>query len=225
YRGAAVIFARPDDALPLLREAYRREQDPEAKLVYAHILAVLGDPTGVDTLAAKVDEYTDWDQGWNYRGMGQFGSALSPLDRYIIALGRAGDRRALPVILRKLKKLTPESEFSHHRAVALALEMLGDPRAAAPLAELLSMPGMTGYVQRTIDDAKRIDAASPGGTNTVAPRRDALRELGLARALFRCGDYNGVGKRILQAYTEDLRGHFARHAKAVLDAAASENDE
>ncbi|WP_460168421.1 FAD-dependent oxidoreductase [Thermostilla marina] len=225
YHGAAVIFARPDDALPLLREAYRQEQDPEAKLIYAHILAVLGDPTGVDTLAAKVDEYTDWDQGWNYRGMGQFGSALSPLDRYIIALGRSGDPRALPVILRKLKKLSPESEFSHHRAVALALEMLGDQRAAQPLAELLSMPGMTGYVQRTIDDAKRIDAASPGGTNAVAPRRDALRELGLARALFRCGDYNGLGKRILQAYTEDLRGHFARHAKAVLESAAPRSQE
>jgi hypothetical protein len=40
----------------------------------------------------------------------------------------------------------------------------------------------------------------------------------LARALYRCGDYDGVGRKILEAYTHDLRGHFARHAKAVLEA-------
>jgi hypothetical protein len=38
----------------------------------------------------------------------------------------------------------------------------------------------------------------------------------LARALFRCGDYQGVGKKILESYTQDLRGHLARHAQAVL---------
>jgi hypothetical protein len=34
----------------------------------------------------------------------------------------------------------------------------------------------------------------------------------------RCGDYQGVGKKILESYTKDLRGYLARHAKAVLEA-------
>jgi len=51
----------------------------------------------------------------------------------------------------------------------------------------------------------------------VQTRRDSIRELSLARALYRCGDYGGIGEQILRAYTEDLRGHLARHAQAVLN--------
>ena len=57
----------------------------------------------------------------------------------------------------------------------------------------------------------------PGGTNAEQTRRESLRELMLARALYRCGDDNGVGEKILREYTQDLRGHLARHAQAVLE--------
>lgn len=217
YEGAAVVLAHADIAHPLLREAYQKAATEEERLIYAHVLATLGDPLGLDTLIAEVTKSSGWDQGWDYRGMGQFGSALSRLDQLIIALGRTRDPRALPAILEKLRLLKPESEFSHFRAVALALEMIGDPRAAQPLAELLTTPGISGYVHRTIEDAIRFDQASPGGTNAVKTRRDSIRELSLARALYRCGDYGGIGEQILRAYTEDLRGHLARHAKAVLE--------
>ena len=43
--------------------------------------------------------------------MGQFGVALSPLDNLIIAMGRAGDRRAVPVILEKAKLLSAQDDF------------------------------------------------------------------------------------------------------------------
>jgi len=43
-----------------------------------------------------------------------------------------------------------------------------------------------------------------------------LIELVLARALYRCGDYEGIGKKILSEYAHDLRGHYSRHAYAVL---------
>ncbi len=215
YKGAAVVSARPAVALPLLRAAYDRAEG-KAKLVYAHTLAVLGDATGVDTLIETVDSYASWDEGWNYRGMGQFGAALSPLDRYIVALGRAGQKKAIPAILRKLDQLDADSAFSHHRAVALALEMLADATAARPLANLLMKPKMTGYVHHTVQEARQRDQESEGGTNAVRPRRESMRELGLARALYRCGDYDKLGQHILTEYTEDLRGHFARHAKAVL---------
>jgi hypothetical protein len=211
-----VILARPDVALPLLRKAYTAA-DGEAKSIYAHTLAVLGDDTGLDVLIDQVRAHDAWDAGWNYRGMGQFGSALSPLDRMIVALGRAGNPEAIDAIVEKAELLTAESDFSHHRAVGLALELIGDRKGAEPLAALLTKPGVTGYVHYTVEDARQRDQESSGGTNAVQTRRDSLRELALARALYRCGDYGNMGRQILTDYKKDLRGHLARHAKAVLD--------
>jgi len=217
-KGVAVIMAHPQKALPLLRKAYAAA-DESRKPAYARVLCTMGDSTGLETLMARLRAAPKWDRGWNYRGMGQFGNALSPLDVLIVAMGRTRDRRAVPVILEKLELLSAESEFSHHRAVGLALELIGDRSAAEPLARLLAKPGMTGYAQTTIGIAKELGA--PGGTNAVAPRRESIRELALARALFRCGDHKGQGKKVLQTYTNDLRGHLARHALAVLQSAGS----
>ena len=186
-------------------------------MVYAHALAVLGNDTGVDLLMEEVRGYPTWDEGWNYRGMGQFGSALSPLDRLIVALGRAGNPKAIDAIVEKAELLTADTEFSHHRAVGLALELIRNRKAAEPLAALLTKPSMTGYVIYTVEDAREADQRSPGGTNAVQTRRESLREIALARALYKCGDYGNMGRQILTEYTKDLRGHFARHAKAVLE--------
>ena len=147
--------------------------------------------------------------------MGQFGRALSPLDELIVALGRTHDRRAVPAIVEKLRLLSAADAFSHHRAVGLALETIGDPAAAGPLAELLAKPGMSGHVHASIKIAR--ERGVPAGTNNaVETRRESLRELMLARAIYRCGDHEGVGEKTLRQYVEDLRGHLSRHAQAVL---------
>lgn len=65
--------------------------------------------------------------------------------------------------------------------------------------------------------ATAIQREVPGGTNAEVTRRESLRELLVARALYRCGDHEGMGRKILENYTGDLRGHLARHARAVLD--------
>ena len=212
YADLEIVLAQPQEAAPLLREAYASAEG-EAKLVYAHILGMMGDATGAEMLIAKVEAETDFDKGWNYVGMGQYGRSISPLDSYIIALGRTRDPRAVEPILKKVALLDARKEFSHHRAVAMALEAIGDPRAARPLADLLSKPGMTGYATTTVEEAKR--QVAPNATETV-PRNNSLRELVVARALYRCGDYSGVGKKILETYVRDLRGHYTRHAQAVL---------
>jgi ribulose 1,5-bisphosphate synthetase/thiazole synthase len=209
---ASAVFAQPGESLPLVRAAYEQAK-AEERLKYAWLLAMLGDATGVDTLLAEVAK-AKWDAGWNYKGMGQFGNALSPVDGQIVALGRAGDRRAVPVVLAKLNQLTADSEFSHFRAVGLALESLRDPSAAKPLADMLRRPGIAGYVHKSIADAQRLEV--PGGPNGEISRRTSLRELLLARALYRCGDYEGLGHKTLRNYAQDLRGHIARHAQAVL---------
>jgi len=212
--GASVITTHPDRAMPLL-EAAHAAAEGEDKLTYAKALAVLGSDLGLDTLIAKLQNTAEWDEGWNYRGMGQFGSALSPLDNLIIAIGRTRDPKAIPVIVEKLNMLDATQAFSHHRAVGLALELIGDKSAVEPLVELLSKPDMTGHVHTTVAIAK--EKGVPGGTNSEQTRRESLRELMLARALYRCGDCDGLGEQILRNYTQDLRGHLARHAKAVLE--------
>ncbi|MBN2476866.1 MAG: FAD-dependent oxidoreductase [Pirellulales bacterium] len=217
--GAAVILTHPQKALPMLEKAFAEAEGPD-KLAYARALGVMGRSTGLELLVAEVRKTPQWDQGWNYRGMGQFGAALSPLDNLIVAAGRTGQQAAVPAILEKAELLTAAHDFSHHRAVGLALELIGDPAAAAPLAALLKKPGISGHVQTTVDEA--IQRGAPGGTNAEQTRRESLRELLLARALYRCGDDNGLGKKTLEAYTKDLRGHLARHAKAVLEAGASQ---
>ena len=146
--------------------------------------------------------------------MGQYGASLSALDSAFIALGRTRDKRGLTAILDKVGQLDEESEFSHCRAVAMALETLGDIAATQALANLLQKPGIMGHAFTEIEQARLRTPASPTDTQT---RNHSLRELILARALYRCGDYEGLGEKILTEYARDLRGHYARHAQEILN--------
>ncbi len=210
--GAAVVLASPEQSLPLVRDVYRKA-DAQRKLGYAKVLGMMGDATGLATLIEAVEGIPQWDEGWDFRAGGQFGHAMSPLDCLMVAIGRTRSPEAVPVILDKLALLSADTAFSHHRAAALALELIGDKRAAKPLAELLKKPDMAGYAHVSLERVRELDQG--GGPN--ATRRDSLRELLLARALYRCGDCEGLGAEILGNYAKDLRGHLARHAAAVLE--------
>jgi flavin-dependent dehydrogenase len=212
FNGLEILLTQPNYAIPLLRKAYKTAESEEAKLAYAHILGMFGDATGAETLLNAVRS-RQWDKGWNYTGMGQYGASLSPLDSLIVALGRTRDKRGLRPILEKVEQLDVKSEFSHCRAVAMALETLGDMSAAKPLAELLKKPGIMGHAFTEIEDAR---LRTPAGGSDTLTRNRSLRELILARALYRCGDYKGLGEKILKEYARDLRGHYARHAQAIL---------
>ena len=212
FNGIEVVFTQPEQALPLLRAAYASADSNQAKLTYAHVLGILGDPTGAAALADAV-KARQWDKGWKYTGMGQYGPSMSVLDSLIIALGRTRQKEAQEPILAKVRLLGPDDALSHHRAVAMALETLANPSAAPALAELLQKPGMTGHAYPDLSAATRSIPANPEDTST---RECSLRELMLARALYRCGDYEGLGEKILKEYAQDLRGHYARHALAIL---------
>ncbi|OHB64905.1 MAG: hypothetical protein A2Y76_12805 [Planctomycetes bacterium RBG_13_60_9] len=212
FEGIEILFAQSEQALPVLRDAYATAGSEQAKLTYAHLLGILGDPTGAVTLAETV-KAKEWDAGWKYTGMGQYGMSMSPVDSLIVALGRTRRGEALEPILAKVRQLGPEHALSHHRAVAMALETLANPAAAKPLAELLQQPGMSGHAYPDINVATRNIPPSPTDNTT---RECSLRELILARALYRCGDEQGLGERILRQYARDLRGPYARHALAIL---------
>ena len=217
YTGIAQVLTQPGTAVPLLREAWKKTDDEAAKLRYAHVLGLLRDGTGSTTLIKAVGA-AEWDKGWNFRGMGQFGATTSPVDNLVIALGRTGDKGAIPVLVEKTRQLTPESEFSHCRAVAMAFESIRDPRAAEPLADLLQKPGIGGHAFLEIQD---VIERSPASMTDNSTRNNSLRELILARALYRCGDRDGLGERILTKYASDYRGHYATHARAVLAGGSS----
>jgi hypothetical protein len=218
-RGLALIFANPERAKPRLRAALEAASENEKRVRYAQILALMHEPAGIEVLSEAVAS-AGWDAGWNYKGMGQFGPSMSPLDALLVALGTAGNPSSWAPILRKLESLPEDPEFSHCRALAMACERLHarhpDGRAAEGLARALERPGMSGHWH---GDLRTVQAALTENPNENAVRNRSLRELTLARGLFRCGDHNGLGRETLTAYADDLRGHYARHARAVLAAA------
>ncbi|MDR3198370.1 MAG: FAD-dependent oxidoreductase, partial [Planctomycetaceae bacterium] len=216
FKGSANLLWHPNESIPLLQKAYHESASPENKLAYAMVLAGMYDPTGADALLSAVKSAENWDKGWNFRGMGQFSWASSPLDRYIMMLGRTKDPRGATIISELLKKLKADDDFSHHRACYLALEWIGDKSVAPVIAEHLKKPGVAGYVHRDLDTARKWDQADPRGGVAEKSRRDSLIEIGFARALYRLGDVDGLGRKILEDYSKDLRGYFSRHANEIL---------
>jgi len=212
YSGISKVLVDVPTALPMLRKAYKACTDEEKKLRYAHVLGMLYDDTGADSLIQHLAQ-AKWDKGWNFRGMGQFGRTTSYIDNLLIALGRTKAEKGLPVVLEKLKELTVDSEFSHCRAVAIALENYDDPQAAMPLALFIKLPGMIGH---SFLEIQNVINRTPGNRVDTSTRNASLKELVLARALYRCGDYQDLGQNILKAYSEDYRGHYSRHAKSIL---------
>ncbi len=211
--GLEILIWDTDRSIPIIEEFFHMSRDEEHRLVYARILGMLDNPTGWEVIRKAVDGYDDWDEGWNFRGMGQFGKSLSYLDSLIIALGRSRQEEAVPSIVRLAKKLTPDSELSHFHAVAIALETIASHRGAEVLLQLLQMQGVTGHAMTNIETARKLTPASSVDNST---RNNSLRELFLGRALFKVGDLNGLGREILDTYSKDLRGHYYRHASGVL---------
>lgn len=205
YSELGVLMAAWDRAAPLLREACGAAPTSEGRLRCAHVLGIMGDGAGYDTLADTVANTAAFDS----ENIDSYFPCVTWLDSYIIALGRTRDRRATPIILEKLAALSSDEGggySSHCRAVCEALEQLGDPAAAQPLAQLLERCGGAADV---VTELKSVNGSSRG--------RNGVRNLIIARVLYRCGDWENRGRAALDAYASDLRGVYARHAKAVLE--------
>jgi len=216
YAGLSVLLTDFSRSIPLLKAALKQAKKPDDQLKYAHVLAMIGDATGEDLLIAKVQGMA-WDKGWNFRGMGQFNRSVSWVDSYIIALARAQSKKALPVLLEKARQLDATREFSHFRSIAMALEVVGDQQAAKVLADVLAKPEIAGHAVSMCQSATafpRFTTYQDKAGNEERTR--VLRELAIARALYRTGDFEGKGEAVLRAYAADPRGMYANHAKLVL---------
>ena len=220
YEGLSKVLNDTSRALPLLRAAYAAAAETDERLVYAHVLGLLGDATGRKTLEDKLASAESWDKGWNYKGMDQFGRSVSLLDSYVIALGRCGAETSFAPIDALARKLGGKSEYSHFRAVALALERLGDRRGAETLAALLALKGIAGHAFAPGDVAHKVPGYDKFATRNLGlgdmERSDCLRELCIARALYNLGDIDEKGANVLRAYAADPRKAYANHARQVL---------
>ena len=213
YKGLEILLTDKEQCKKLVSAEIKSATSPEAKAVYASILCILGDATYANVLKEKIAGYDGWDQGWHYTGMHQFGMCLSRLDAYIIALGKSGDKSSLDVILDKAEQLYPEDYFSHFRAVAMAAWSIGSKEAVPVLQKMLMMPGMRYHSINSYTEAREMIV--PNNID-VTFRNKALKELHIARALYDCGDKDGLGEEILTRYSTCLQGHYARFATEVL---------
>ena len=228
YRDLAKVLSDRTRARPLLERAYAAA-DAGARRVYAHVLGLVGSAAGWKDLVAALDGASAWDAGWNFRGMHQFGRSVSWMDSYLIALGACGralkgNAAVIGAVRRKAALLTDESRYSHFRAVAKAAEGIGDPALAPDLARLLALPKVGGHAL-----APRAVPPIAGYEKDIShlgvadqERSDCLRELSVARALFRLGDPTGAARKALEAYAADPRRVYAAHARAVLSGRLSD---
>lgn len=217
----AIIMSHKEVALPLIKIAHENAVG-RSKLLYAQVLGIFGHKEGVPTLLSYLKNFTEWDEKIYQGSMADYAHLPTPMDQIILALGYSGDKSCLPILLQWTDKLDTTITLSHHRSVALALERISDSSAAKHLADVLQKRGMQGYAMTQLKDVFTVFYNDCKGINTFQDsfnknRTNALREIVLARALYRCGDYKGLGKSILENYRKDMRGILARHANQILN--------
>lgn len=207
------VFTLPEAERNLrLIKAYSDSSTPGARRFFAFVLGILGLEQGRADLLEEVKE-TPWDEGWDYTGMGQFGSSMSPLDSRIIALGRCRSPEAIPPLVVKANELPADADFSHYRALAEALQTIGDASAVPALENLLQRPGISGH---TITSTRERLAKTTNNSTETQVRNASLIELHLATALHGLNPQHPLSTRILTDYSRDLRGIFASHARRIL---------
>ncbi|MCX7008729.1 MAG: FAD-dependent oxidoreductase [Kiritimatiellaeota bacterium] len=169
----------------------------------AKALCLLGDSAGVLLLAAWLEkEPLGIGPQYDWQGF----LDVPDVDGAMWVLGIPKDARAVPALVAKLRECRAETGFNKLRAVTMALGRIGSPQAAQPLAAFLRQPGIQGHMNPGTDPA----------TIHADHFSHALLELFAASALYRCGDADGLGKKILTAYLDDWRGIFVRYAGNVL---------
>jgi hypothetical protein len=215
-----VIMSNGEEALPCLRQAYKDAPDAQAKRMYARILGVLGDKTGVPTLCDALKPVTEWDQGFGQTSHRETGNSFSALDRTIIALGGSGSTEAIGSMTPLLNALTPSTELSHIIAVSIALHYLGYPKEAAkPLQRLLAEEGFSGHSMTSAADvaSHAIVQREIATDRADGPINLVLRELLVAGMVHQCDPTHAQAKAVLESYARGVEGLYARYANDRLN--------
>ena len=181
FQGVQVLLAQSEKALPLVRQAYAGATG-ETKLNYASILGLIGDASGLSTLLEALPDVKTRER------------ISATQVRAMAALGYAGDRRAVPSLVKLL------GNWNCHVSAAEALGRIGDPAAAEALSALIRR-------QRNSD---RKDQTRN------------LRFVTIVWALWRCGDKDDIAKTELRSFADGGSGPrsslVANFARKLLDA-------
>jgi flavin-dependent dehydrogenase len=216
--GAIMLHA--EKALPMLRDAYMSAQDRQSKCVYARVLGVLGDSTGLPTLREEIKQATQWDKGFGQTSHRETGNTFSGLDRTVIALGAAGSADAIALLEPLMNALSNSTDLSHYIALSIALKHLNHPKGAVhPLQKHFSEKDFAGHalttpvdtVTRNINQRVIATDQADGAINQV------LRELVVAGMVYQCDPSHAQAKAILESYSRGVEGLYARYANHVLN--------
>lgn len=219
YSGLSYLFADPERAKPYLQEKYHElsthssGRSSEVSLIYAHILAVLGDPAGEDELAAWVKTH-----GWADKWTEGLGSGANRMEAYLLALGRIKSKKVVPALAERIRDLVKEQKPANtsFRIVSLVSQMIGDPALAEPLAELLARPNIGGHAIKMAAEIPPVPGYDSRSSYSQTEKNEVPREVNLAAALYKVGDFQGKGAASLKAYADDPRGFYANYARRVL---------
>jgi len=140
YKDTEVLLASPKTALPLLQAAYKKASGMN-KTMYAHVLAAMGDNTGVPTLVEALRA--------NKIPIARSSKGNGGRNGIIRAIGLTRDRRAVPVLLELAKTKEARADFQMRRSLALTLGRVGDPAAVPVLVDWI---GTTDGNSPTIAD-------------------------------------------------------------------------
>ncbi len=202
YAKLGLLMADVERSLPLLRAAYASAATPEGKLRVAHILGMLGDGTGIETLIAVIGGTEDYGE----ENISYYFPNITWLDSYILAAGFSRDRRALPVLHARAEKLFSQEsgEWKHLRSMLMALEAQGSKESLPLVAAYAKKPGrIRPAIRDVITDVRQRN-------------RSGSLELVVSRVLYNLGDSDGFAEAVLRDFSQDVRGHYRRHALAVL---------
>ncbi len=188
----AEAFRDPESAIPSLCAKLDCDRDPETAALLGFLQCDKGREVLVETLRKS-----SWDEGWEYRGMGQFGAAVSPLDARIIALSRIAAGGEGSAVLGLLEELTPDHAFSHFRAVSLLLQAAPCEEAVPALERLLNAPELSGTVEVTFRQIVERNTENPCENQQ---RTSQLKELYLLHALASCRKDHPLAQKRLGEY-------------------------
>ena len=104
------------------------------------MLGILGDATGVETLAAQALKPTSERLVINTENKSSFGRRMDEFPSQLVALGRTKSPLAVPAIKSEICRMKSSWAGQLARAIDLACEAFPSPEFASNLADLLGRP-------------------------------------------------------------------------------------
>lgn len=215
FAGLPRILAFPETALPLVRSEFAVATEAHQQAL-ACALLLLGDETGSETVAEAFAS-ADPDQGYNFRGLGNFGRQTAPFDCFLFALTKSRNPKAEAIIARSIATFVKNDQtrsirpLSHFRMAARAAETFASDRIASQFGLLLPLNAALSNRTKTGTP----EAVSYKGENDQdSERAQAIRELAHLRARHLVGD--ATADTALRAYLDDYRTIYASYAEQVL---------